>query len=296
MSTKLNTSEYIRTDLATESEQFPSPSTSVKEYSELGFRVSDAVFDDTQHHSSVGNGRYITTYIGSPWLFDRRKTRLAIEAVSALLKRLIKPDFWHSSAPVLTVCLGNRHITADAIGPLCADKIIVTRHLKNEKRELFDSLGSRELAVLSTGVTGNTGIEAFEMISACAKKIRPGLIICIDALTARSVDRLASTIQLSDAGISPGSGVGNSRPEISYKTLGIPVLSIGVPTVVQSSTLVYDALDKAGIKNLSRSLVEVLENEKSFFVTPKNTDVAVQSQAEIIAKAINRLFLGFCEL
>ncbi len=296
MSTILSQNEYVRTDLAAESEHFPSSNTTVKEYSELGFRVCDAIFADEEHRSSVGNGRYITAYIGSPWLFDRRKTHLAVEAVSSLLKRLIRPDFWRSNAPVLTVCLGNRRITADAVGPLCADRIIVTRHLKNKKRELFDSLGSRELAVLTTGVTGNTGIEAFEMISACAKKIRPGLIICIDALTARNVERLASAIQLSDVGISPGSGVGNSRPEISYKTLGIPVISIGVPTVVQSSTLVYDALEKAGIKSFSRSLTEVLENEKSFFVTPKNADIAVESQAEIIGKAINRLFLGFPEL
>ncbi len=293
---KMKQNEYVKTDLAAESEHLGSSSTTVKEYSELGFRVCDAVFEDSENHSSFGNGRYMTLYVGSPWLFDRRKNHLAVEAVSSLLKRLIKPEFWDSNAPVLTVCLGNRRITADAIGPLCADKIIVTRHLKTEKKELFDSLGSRELAVLTTGVTGNTGIEAFEMISACAKKIRPGLIICIDALTARNADRLATAIQLSDAGISPGSGVGNSRPEISFKTLGIPVISIGVPTVVQSSTLIYDALDKAGIKNLSRPLIEVLENEKSFFVTPKNADVAVESQADIIGKAINRLFLGFSEL
>lgn len=288
--------EYVRTDLAAESEHLGSSAATVKEYSELGFRVCDAAFEDPENHSAFGNGRYLTLYVGSPWLFDRRKTHLAVEAVATLLKRLIKPEFWDSSAPVLTVCLGNRRITADAVGPLCADKIIVTRHLKTEKKELFDSLGSRELAVLTTGVTGNTGIEAFEMISACAKKIEPGLIICIDALTARNAERLATAVQLSDAGISPGSGVGNSRPEISFKTLGIPVISIGVPTVVQSSALVYDALEKAGIKNLSRPLIDVLENEKSFFVTPKNADVAVESQAEIIAKAINKLFLGFCEL
>lgn len=292
----MNKSDYIRTDLASESDLYPTSECKVKEYCELGFRVSDAVFSGNENHSAFGNGRYITAYIGQPWLFDRDKSRLATEAVSTILKRLINPDFWTSNAPVLAVCLGNAKISCDALGPLCADKIIVTRQLRTEKRQLFDALGSREIALISPGVTGNTGIEAFEMISACAEKVRPGLIICIDSLTARNVDRLACAIQFSDAGISPGSGVGNCRPEISFKTLGIPVISVGVPTVVQSSTLIVDALEKAGISGICESLRSVLESKKSFYVAPKNSDVAVAAQADIIGKAINRLFLGFCEL
>ena len=128
------------------------------------------------------------------------------------------------------------------------------------------------------------------------KTVKPSVVICIDALAARHVGRLATTVQLSDTGISPGSGIGNHRKEISLATLGIPVISIGVPTVVQSATLVWDALEKAGITSPDEALIEVLENEKSFFVTPKNTDVAVASQAELVAKAINKSFLGFSEL
>ena len=168
--------------------------------------------------------------------------------------------------------------------------------MKKENAELLKTLGGREVAAITPGVTGETGIETFEIIMSAVKAVDPTLVICVDALASRSVDRLGCAMQITDTGVSPGAGVGNHRKEISFETVGVPVISIGVPTVVQSSTLVYDALEKAGIEDIADPLRNVLENGRSFFVTPKNTDVAVKSQAELIAAAINKAFLGFAEL
>lgn len=290
----LENTGYVRTDLAAEGPSLGESGVSVKEYSEDGFSVHEIRSEG--ENPGLGKGRYITVTVGELWLYDKASLERAEEAVSKLLRELTEPYVERGRVSVLTVCLGNRRITSDAVGPLCAEHLIVTRHLQTEKKELFFSLGGRELSVITPGVTGETGIETFELIMSAVKAVEPTLVICVDALAARIVERLATTVQLTDTGISPGSGVGNHRKEISFKTLGVPVISIGVPTVVQSSTLVFDALEKAGITDIEKPLRDVLENEKSFFVTPKNTDVAVTAQAELIAKAINKTFLGFSEL
>lgn len=283
---------YVRTDLASETPQ--KGEACVREYVRDGFAVHE--IRASADNGTKGGHRYITLTSGPVWLRGKETAEDATRVLSALLSELIVPLVGESPPSVLTVCLGNRRIISDAIGPLCAERLIVTRHLKTEKAELFTSLGGSELSVITPGVTGETGIEAYELILSAIKAVKPSLVICIDALAARSVDRLATAIQLTDAGIAPGSGVGNHRKEISESTVGIPVISIGVPTVVQSSTLVFDALEKAGITNPAKPLRDVLENEKSFFVTPKNADVAVAAQAELIAGAVNRVFLGFSEL
>lgn len=142
--------------------------------------------------------------------------------------------------------LGNRYIASDAIGPLAVRDITVTRHIKELDPALFGSLGSATVSAIAPGVIRQTGIEAVEIIRGAAENVSPGLIIAIDALAAKSIDRLAVTVQLSDTGIAPGSGIGNARKAIDRATLGIPVISVGVPTVVDSSTLIYDMLNLAG--------------------------------------------------
>lgn len=289
----LKNTEYIRTDLAAEAVAAENR-VSVKEYTENGFSVHEVNADG--HDTGLPKGRYITLTVGPLWFYGKDTLEKATDTLASFISQLTLPFNEHSSPSILAVCLGNRRITSDAVGPLCAEKLIVTRHLKSERDDLFFSLGGRELSVITPGVTGETGIETFDIIRSAVNTVKPSLVICIDALAARSVDRLATTVQLSDAGVSPGSGVGNHRKEISHSTLGVPVFSIGVPTVVQSSTLVYDALEKAGINDVSDSLRDVLENEKSFFVTPKNADVAVAAQATLISKAINKSIFGFEEL
>ena len=290
----MENNEYVRTDLAVETENFKIKGITSKEYTEDGFSVHELCSEN--QNTGFAKGRYINVNVGPLWLYGKESNEKAIGVISKFISELAEPFIKNKPVSLLTVCLGNRRITSDSVGPICAEKLIVTRHLKSEKNDLFSSFGGIELSVITPGVTGETGIETFELILSAVKSVKPGIVICIDALAARHVDRLATTVQLTDTGISPGSGVGNHRKELSSATLGVPVISIGVPTVVQSSTLVFDVLGKAGIKDIKEPLKDILENEKSFFVTPKNTDVAVAAQADLIAKAINLTFLGFSEL
>jgi spore protease len=146
------------------------------------------------------------------------------------------------------------------------------------------------LAAIAPGVVGQTGIETAELIRSAVEAISPSVLICIDALAARSVDRLAVTVQLSNTGIAPGSGIGNHRQAINRDFLGIPVIAIGVPTVVDSSTMVYGMLEKAGVTEISEALETELENGRSFFVTLKETDTATAEMARLIARAIQLAF------
>lgn len=190
----------------------------------------------------------------------------------------------------LIVGLGNRKITADALGPLCADGINVTRHVRIADRALFEELGTDEIAAIAPGVSGQTGIETSDLIKSIVQSISPYVIIAVDALAARSIDRLGTTVQLCDTGISPGSGIGNLRGAINRETMGIPVVAIGVPTIVDSSTLVCDALEKAGMTEIPHRLETVLENGKSFFVSLKESDEAVTALSRLISDSIGEVF------
>lgn len=285
--------QYIRTDLAMEKGDRRGGGVKIKEYMDNGFKIHEMEVSEA-NSPGIAPGRYITIHVGKLWLLDKRSTDSAVRTLSGFIGSLSPAS--DKKGPVLVVCLGNRKITSDAIGPLCADRLIVTRHLRSERRELFDSLGGTSVAVITPGVTGETGIESYETIMSAVRTVKPAYVICVDALAARNIERLTTAVQLSDAGISPGAGVGNSRREISLATLGIPVISVGVPTVVQSSTLVSDALEKAGITQIPEALNKILKNETDFFVTPKETDTAVDALSTLVAKAINTCLLGFAEL
>ncbi len=286
-------SEFIRTDLASESGGCRDK-VKTEKHRINGIEVTRTVFDKAAGGFVAGS--YYTLDTGELWNLGRDALNAAQAAVSKVLEELLAPYMPKSGGSVTVVCLGNRRITSDALGPLVSERLIVTRHIKECDPELFSALGGRACSVICPGVTGDTGIEAFDIIHSTVGDIRPDIIICIDALASKSLDRLASTVQLSNVGIAPGSGIGNKRSEISERTLGIPVISIGVPTVVSSSTLVVEALEKAGISELSGSLRTVLETGKSYFVSLKDADSAVLSAAEVIAKAINSALLGIAEL
>ncbi|MBE6693681.1 MAG: GPR endopeptidase [Ruminococcaceae bacterium] len=285
---KFDASEYTRSDLAAEqhgdsrilSEKLPLSSISTL----MLTRQED------------GSGTfYITLEFG-------RITELGTEELDTLVKILRNqlsdmaqkalgkaPD---SHTKILVVGLGNGELTADAIGPNSVLRVTATRHLKAFKSDIFFALGCCELACITPGVLGKTGIESAETVMAAAKMIQPHLILAVDALAARSPQRLASTIQLSDGGIAPGSGIGNTRVAIDSSTMGCPVIAIGIPTVVDSSTLVYDALHKAGIadSDIGDGLREVLENGKSFIVSPKEADLITEVTSRVISDAVNRAF------
>ncbi len=193
---------------------------------------------------------------------------------------------------VLVVGLGNADMTPDAIGPDTVRRLTATRHLKIYNGDLFAALGCCELAAFAPGVMGQTGMESGEIVQSAASLIRPDLIIAIDALAARSCERLASTVQLSDGGIAPGSGIGNHRMAIDRAGMGCPVLGLGVPTVVDSATLVWDALGKAGLTSadLPPSLAEVLETGRRFIVSPRDADRMVELTARWLARALDLAF------
>ena len=176
--------------------------------------------------------------------------------------------------------LGNRQVTPDAIGPRVADMVLSTRALQDEA----GIPGLRRVMTAAPGVYGATGIEVEEVVKGLVRELRPGAIIAIDALCARDPGRIANTIQLSDAGIQPGSGVGNHRAALSRDTLGVRVAAIGVPTVVYARSIVADALERAGAQSDGR----LADAAGDMIVAPRSIDSLVERASRLIADALNR--------
>lgn len=240
-------------------------------------------------------GRYITfTTPRLQYLDDDDIDKISAEIgkeIRVMLCKSLNINDIDRSTSILVAGIGNSKITADAIGPETVDKITVTRHVKERDLGLFNSLESCTVSAISPNVLGKTGIESAEMIKAIAEKISPHAIIVIDALAARSVERLARTVQISDTGISPGAGVGNTRSELNRQVLGIPVISVGVPTVVDSATLAFDLLSSAGISNFSKEISDSLDTIESFFVSLKECDVITEKSAILLARALEHAFV-----
>ncbi len=216
-------------------------------------------------------GRYVTVEV-TPFAKHAQFIDDSFEVLCEEIKRMI-PE----KGSVLVAGLGNIKITPDALGPKCASMIFATRHITGELLESTGLGGLRSVSAFSTGVLGETGAEAGELIGGAVKMLNPDVVITVDALAARSVSRLGNTVQMCDTGIVPGSGVGNSRKEISEKTLGVPVIAIGVPTVVDAATLVSDYSEKN----------EVEEDAKTMMVTPREVDLMIERAAKLTSLAIN---------
>ena len=177
---------------------------------------------------------------------------------------------------VLVAGLGNPDVTPDALGPKTADGVFATAHLDEETRALFPPL--RRVWVMKPGVTGQTGAESAELVAAVAAKLCPDCVIAVDALAAGSVTRLGTNAQLSSVGIEPGAGVGNARKELSAATLGVPVVSLGVPTVVDAKTL---ADELSGGDPAEKTPYDAL------MVTPRDVDALIDSAARFLSLSIN---------
>ena len=176
---------------------------------------------------------------------------------------------------ILVVGLGNREVTADAVGPLTIDQLLVTRHLFPIEKEASEQLKKyRKISALVPGVMAQTGMETMELLRGIVEETKPDIVLVIDALAARSPKRLNTTIQLTDTGISPGAGVGNNRKELNEETLGCSVIAIGVPTVLDAVTIARE---------------DMVEDVTSFFVMPRNIDSSVQYVSELLAGGINRV-------
>lgn len=217
----------------------------------------------------------IYTTVEVPPFTDNFKNEELISAITESLKELIP-----SKGSALVVGLGNREITPDALGPKVASGILATRQITDEIRRISGIEGMRNVSVLAPGVLGQTGIEAFNLLHAVTGEIKPAFLIVIDALASRYLKRLACTVQMSDSGIEPGAGVGNARREISRKTLGVPVIAVGVPTVVDAATLVSDLTGGSG---------EIANPEgRQMIVTPREIDLLISRASALIADCINR--------
>ncbi len=247
--------------------------------------------EDAERESGRPCGHYVTISDGT--LTEPRgrsqSVREALRRELTVLSERAVGEKISPSTKVLVAGLGNRFMAPDALGARCADKVNATRHVKSEF-EIFDELGCSDVCTVDPGVLAETGIESYDLIKGAVEKVAPDLVIVVDALAARSTSRLATTVQLSDTGLSPGGGIGNRRPAIDEESLGCPVISIGVPTVVNSSTLIFDALRQAGIEEISPPLEKILDNGKSFFVSLNDSGMIVERLSDIISYAINSAF------
>jgi spore protease len=250
-------------------------------------------------------GTYIT--IDVPKL-NKTDEDLKDEISQALAKEIKRIAKTKEDTKILIVGLGNWNITPDALGPKVVERVLVTRQFfVNYNKEIDETVAN--VAALSPGVMGITGIETGEIIKGVVEKVKPDVIVAIDALASRKMDRVSTTIQLSDTGINPGAGVGNNRMELNEKTLGVPVIAIGIPTVVDAATIVNDTLDLI-IESLKKeaqvgsefyellsqissdekySLIQEVLNPymKNVIVTPTDIDSVIDDLSIIVANGLN---------
>lgn len=306
--------ENVRTDLACEShnlyveENNSEPDgIEVEETIQDGTKITIVKVMDKNGEKLLGKpiGTYITLEVPEYTAYDGELMNDVASALGKTLKKLTQID---SNKSVLVVGLGNVKVTPDALGPKVIEKIMVTRHLRDVMPDIItDDVVS--VGAMSPGVLGITGIETSEIVSAVVDKIKPDLVICIDALASRKTDRVNRTIQICNSGIAPGAGVENNRRKLNKETLGVEVISIGVPTVVHASTIASDAIDLVIDDMISKStkgkefykmLKQIDKQEKGILiqellepymtelvVTPKDIDVMIDSMSKIIADGIN---------
>ncbi len=191
---------------------------------------------------------------------------------------------------VLVACLGNSRITPDSLGPCTARALEVTRHVQLLDPGTFSRFGKPALCTVVPGVLGDTGIEAAELIRGAARQVGADLVIAVDALAASSPEHLGAAVQISNRGLRPGAGVGNRRVAIDAKNVGCPVISIGIPTVIDSGTLICDALLRAGICGVGEDLEKHLAGVGRYLVAPADIDVTVSRGGELLAHAIGACF------
>lgn len=249
--------------------------------------------DDGARELGKPVGSYITIempnrFYGRQEIYEDVCKRCAEE-----LKGLIDDKLPDSNDTVLVAGLGNRRITADALGPKVIGSLMITRHLKRYMPDEIDER-VRPVCAIAPGVLGTTGMETEEIVRSLTEEVKPKLVIVIDALCSGNVDRINTTIQITDTGITPGGGVGNKRKTINNDTLGVPVIAIGVPTVVDAATIAVAGLDAVSGRGANDDLFE--ENfvrsvfEKRFgnmIVAPKDVDSVITDISSVIANGIN---------
>ncbi len=305
----------IRTDLAVEMRELYKkdsgrevPGVEVEvEKDEEDINITTVVVKDDEGARIMGKpiGTYITMDVPGIKHYD---ADLHDRISRAVAKQLVKVVKLEKDQTALVVGLGNWNVTPDSLGPKVVSKLMVTRHLKKYMPEVLED-GINPVCAISPGVLGITGIETAEIIQGIVDKVKPDVVIVIDALASRKMDRVATTIQIGNTGINPGSGVGNRRMELTKNTMGVPVIAIGVPMVVDAATMANDTIDM-----MVDNLIEQSKDNKAFYsmlksvdkeekhrmireilnpyignlmVTPKEVDALIEDISKTIANGIN---------
>lgn len=245
-----------------------------------GFAVHEVriLSEDAAREIGKPQGRYLTLELDALIRREEDAFPRACKALSTLLRELLpRPN----DGPVLIAGLGNRMITPDAIGPQTADHVIATRHLVAQSPAIFADW--RPVSALAPGVLGQTGVETGEVICGVLDRVRPAAVIAVDALAAGRLSRLLRTVQLADTGITPGAGVGNARAALNKETLGVPVIAVGVPTVVDGATLAHEISSQLG-----QPACEALDDlSQPVMITTRDIDREVADTSRMIGYAVN---------
>ncbi|MEG2396756.1 MAG: GPR endopeptidase [Oscillospiraceae bacterium] len=272
----------FRTDLALEmAENIDISNTKgviVDKYKNGNCNITEIEIVDAQGSEKVKKpiGKYITIelpeFSHDSEIFDER-----LKIVSDLLKKLLPKN----ENGILVSGLGNDTITPDALGPKSAKRVFSTRHIDNKLKSELGFCELNPVSAITFGVLGQTGIESCEIIKGIVDTTKPSAVIIVDALASREISRLGTTVQITNTGITPGSGVGNARAEISEKTLGVPVIAIGVPTVVDAITLINDLTIKREFDE------EIKTASADMMITPREIDVIIERASRFLGLSIN---------
>ena len=268
-------------------------------------KIERVIITNENGEKAIGKpkGTYVTIDIKKLKLARDEEIQKASEVLTSELKKILEKHI-DNKAEILVLGLGNIYVTPDSLGPKVINEIDVTRHLIKYLPQYVDE-NTRNVCAIAPGVLGTTGIETLEILKGVVDNVKPKLVIVIDSLASRSIERISTTIQISDTGIVPGAGVGNTRAEISENTIGVPVVAIGIPTVVETAVLVNDCLDifidKLQDEAKSNDYLNNLKQEDNYeqikealipsdynmIVTPKEIDDLIENMKDVVARGIN---------
>lgn len=294
----------VRTDLAVEARDYVMDTKEelrgirVEEVSEGDIHVTTVYIESKNASKAMGKpmGTYITVEAQRLEENDEDYHKKVGNVIAEKLHELVFGR--KQEASVLIVGLGNREVTADALGPQVVDKLYITRHIINEYGEVaYGKQTTRKISGVVPGVMAKTGMESEEIVKGIVRETKPDMIIAVDALASRSTKRLNRTIQITDTGIHPGSGVGNNRNALTKESIGVPVIAIGVPTVVAASTIVMDAIEKISKEtgadtyyNYVEQNTKTLGELHNMFVTGKDVDAIIERLSDTLSFALNTAF------
>lgn len=271
-----------RTDLALEKQEalrgaLP-PGVESRQEERAGLRITRICVHTADGARALGKppGRYITVEV-PPFKRHAALTEEGIDVIADALRSLL-PE----RGTVLVAGLGNAEITPDALGPKFASLVLATRHIGQELAQAAGLGDLRQVVSVTPGVLGKTGVETGELLRGVVQTVSPCAVVTVDALAARRLSRLGCTIQMADTGVTPGSGVGNARAEISRALLGVPVVALGVPTVVDAATLVHDLTENAADEDA------LVREGADMMITPREIDLVIDRAAKTLALAVNR--------